>query len=697
MKNTNLLKITSIILLFCITFSFFSLCATAIQSPSDASPVENTEKIVVDNSLTETSNTLQSTFKDRTISSCEYICNLDGSQDYIYITLQGGGYAILSRITLELLEYSPQGSAPYQGASGQGYYAGPGNYLEKTATGYKDIISKQEFALSESEALELSQSTRAKLESHTTYRSSISANENDLSSALNNVINSESDKIQSGVTRDGAPAYGSEAPIQATLANGTFIPNYLYFIVNPTHGDNTENSPVGNNNTGVCGPVAAQILLGYNNYYNDRRIIPDRYLNGYNDATNTVTETEENPNHCTDPMSMTSDTLGTRSEPTGSNSFFYKVIAKIMSPNQINSSLSEVQNGIKALLNERISTSDYQVTYQKSTGTNAISSIPIQQEINEGRPVIISIAGTLTTIGHFVVGYGYQNHTYANGVGTYSGYVVHYGWSGKNRIWINSSWCNGYIALKTNHVHTYAEVGVVEETGLVEYKCSVCGHRTDAGITMSATDSYREIRYELSQNDYDYKYFYMTFATAGNKLFQTFGSKDTIMTLYDANHSVLATDHHDGYDVNAMINYNVSANTVYYLKLEYLGSGAGYSKLSITSTQSTPTEYENISFMTGQDVSTVNYSSLNSAEIICFIPTVSGNYRLRVHSFDCGTYMYLIDPATTAYCLQDGSSGGSDCGQITTYLEAHKRYYIVAATDNISSQTAEMYLIFKKV
>lgn len=697
MKNINLLKITSILLLFCITFSFSSLFATAIESPSDTSPVEYSEKVVSDNSSAETSNTLQSTFKDRTISSCEFIYNLDGSPDYIYATLQGGGYAILSRTTLELLEYSPQGSAPYQGVSAQGYYAGPGNYLEKTAAGYKDIISKQEFALSESEALELSRNTRAQLESHTTYRSSISASENDLSSVLNKVINSESNKMQPGATRDGAPSHDSDNLIPATLSSGTFIPNYLYFIVNPTHGDNIKNSPVGNNNTGVCGPVAVQILLGYNNYYNDRRIIPDRYLNGYNDATNTITEPEKNPNHCTDPMSMTSYTLGTRSESTGSNSFFYKVVDEIMFSNQSNSWFWQIRLGMNSLLNERISTSDYQVTYQTSTGTNAISSVPIKEEIDEGRPVIITISATSGNTGHAVVGYGYQNYTYANGVGTYSGYVVHYGWSGDNCIWINSSWCNGYIALKMNHVHTYTEVGMVELTGLVEYKCSVCGHRTDAGITMSATDAYREIRYELSQNDYEYKYFYLTFATAGNKLFQTFGSKDTIMTLYDANHSVLATDDDDGHNVNAMINYNVSANTVYYLKLEYLGSGDGYSKLSITSTQSTPANYESISSMTGQDVSTVNYSSLNNAEIICFIPTVSGNYRLRVHSFDCGTYMYFIDPTTLAYCIEDGSSGGSDCGQITTYLEAHTRYYIVATTDNVSSQTAEMYLIFKKV
>ena len=34
---------------------------------------------------------------------------------------------------------------------------------------------------------------------------------------------------------------------------------------------------------GSCGAIATQLLLGYHNYYTDRRIINTDYLNGYND------------------------------------------------------------------------------------------------------------------------------------------------------------------------------------------------------------------------------------------------------------------------------------------------------------------------------------------------------------------------------------------------------------------------------
>ena len=36
----------------------------------------------------------------------------------------------------------------------------------------------------------------------------------------------------------------------------------------------------GYNVHGTCGSVAAQLLLSYNNYYNDRRIIAPEYLYG---------------------------------------------------------------------------------------------------------------------------------------------------------------------------------------------------------------------------------------------------------------------------------------------------------------------------------------------------------------------------------------------------------------------------------
>ena len=54
------------------------------------------------------------------------------------------------------------------------------------------------------------------------------------------------------------------------FANIHYIDNANYFIVNPLHNEN-----VGNDNeNGVCTTVAMQLLMGYHNYYSDRRLIP---------------------------------------------------------------------------------------------------------------------------------------------------------------------------------------------------------------------------------------------------------------------------------------------------------------------------------------------------------------------------------------------------------------------------------------
>lgn len=72
---------------------------------------------------------------------------------------------------------------------------------------------------------------------------------------------------------------------------------------------------------------------------------------------------------------------------------------------------------------------------------------------------------------HFVVGYGYQDYTYADGSGTYEGYVVHFGWPGiaKTCVWVNSAWCDGYVSLKINHIHNYNTVGSISGTSRTEY------------------------------------------------------------------------------------------------------------------------------------------------------------------------------------------------------------------------------------
>lgn len=60
------------------------------------------------------------------------------------------------------------------------------------------------------------------------------------------------------------------------FSNMYYIENANYFIVNPKHARNS----LSDNSLGTCTTVAAQLLLGYHNYYSDRRLIPE-----YKDST----------------------------------------------------------------------------------------------------------------------------------------------------------------------------------------------------------------------------------------------------------------------------------------------------------------------------------------------------------------------------------------------------------------------------
>ena len=71
---------------------------------------------------------------------------------------------------------------------------------------------------------------------------------------------------------------GSDTPtlLFTDLSNVHYIPNANYFLINPWHHDNTTNT--GLNAAGVCASVSLQMLMGYHNYYSDRRIIPTSFL-----------------------------------------------------------------------------------------------------------------------------------------------------------------------------------------------------------------------------------------------------------------------------------------------------------------------------------------------------------------------------------------------------------------------------------
>ncbi len=640
---------------------------------------------------------LQTAFANKSISSCEFIYNLDDFADYIYVEFKGGGYAIFSKNTMEMMEYSMEGSLPLSDSTDKYYYAGPSNYLQKANNKFINAITKEEIGITEIEAKTFSEQIRNVINYDKTCAINVDVNNNNIREVVSNFLHSEKDVS----LNDKAPDIDTTHLIRPAVGTGNLIPNYRYFAVNPLHGKN-ENGIYGNGNTGTCGAVAAQILLGYNNYYNDRRIIENRFLNGYDDVSNSVKYPERNPNLCTDPMSMTALTLGTRSEDTGANSFYSKVITSIMEPNTSSASIKEVYSGIKRILNEHLSIDDYEIYYQFRGwvfGYAPVSSEPIKSELNAGRPLIISLSKHLGATNHQVVGYGYQDFTYPANGGTYSGYVVHFGWRGDNCVWVNSSWCKGYISLKMNHKHNYNEVGTIPGTTRTEYKCNTCSHRTDAAINMSANDRYIERKVSLP-NIYgnNYQDYYVSFRTSGNKLFQTFGEYDLKMYLFDSDNKQLAYDDDSGFDLNALFSYTVEADTPYVLRVEaYDTENMGISKIGITPASVAYSTYESIQSIYNNEIISFN-ANVNTTKVFCFTSQSFGYYRISTVSNDgIDGYLYLIDPESLNDCIFDDDSAGNLQALIEDYLEANKTYFLVVSTHNITVQSGNLQLSIRKI
>lgn len=644
-------------------------------------------------------------FKNKTIAQCKYLYSFDDNADYIYVEFVNDGYAIFSSITMELMEYSLHGKLPYSYLSDKEYYAGPLNYYEKVNSKFVNLGTGEQVDLSTIEAISFSSHMREYAQSKTTYRSNfdVEYNNEELEKNINTYLG-----IQIGSTnyKSSSPEVDEDNLIIPEELTGTLISNYKYFIINPIHGENAL-GPYANNNTGTCGPVASQLLLSYNNYFNDRRIIENKFLHGYNISTNTITVPNQNPNYCDDPMSMTTRTTGTKSGDTGEFSYYVKVIESMMEPNSRGCSLEDAKTGITSLLNERIPTSGYSIHSEENDGLSGwfpINSSPIKNEINEGRPVLISTGENLGATNHVAICYGYQNYTYPNNAGTYEGYIVHNGHAEDTQVWINSMWCKGYLSLKINHTHDYNTVGAISGTTRTEYKCSICGHRTDAAINMKSNTKYSECVISLPQNEYTYKDIYVKFPTQGTRLFQTFGTKDVKMYLYDEEYNQLAYNDDNGSSFNSLFSYTVAANTPYILRIKLYNTDdlLGDVKIGVTPADacSTITNYESIWNYSGTSAQYAFSTISAKTSIMTFTPTQGGTYTFDlkyVGDTQVDTYLYLIDPYSTAVCLYDDDSGENSQARITATLVANRRYFLVASPYVLSTTEKFLLLDVKKI
>jgi len=392
---------------------------------------------------------------DVSVNTVEYLYNLDDSPDYIYVKYKNNGYAVFSSNTLNILEYSLKGDLPYPELNKK-YYAGPTNYINKINGNYKNISTNEYITDQKESIVEETKYVLAKQE----IQNFDLINNNELS-----IINEELlENKHTKVFNNASTTILTEETIQDELiTEPVYIENYEYFMIGPYHGMNI---------TGTCNAVAAQILLGFHNYYNDRRIIDEKYL----------FDGEDNPNKCQNPMKISSKIIGTRGineyATNDENNYFAKIVSKIPA----STTGRVVEDGINELLDEREAEIkielESEVNIDLGSATRGTDLSVIKSEIDANRPIIIHMR-TGASANHSVVGYGYQslNATNIEGNDTF-GYVVHCGygydnhWNNKSSVWINKDWCYGWVKMETTHTHSYNS----PDGDYYEKKCE-CGHR----------------------------------------------------------------------------------------------------------------------------------------------------------------------------------------------------------------------------
>jgi len=275
-------------------------------------------------------------------------------------------------------------------------------------------------------------------------------------------------------TGSDKPSLDDEGIIITPLPGSTgthYISNAQYFLSNPRHG---------NNSTGTCGAVAAQLMLSYHNYYSDRRIIAEGHLNGnWNGTTNTFLTTnnlEQSPNTCTDPRTMNRNTLGSNGYNENTANTFFNVMVNAI---PASATTSQVRNGMRNVLNNR--NVSYSVdSHEPFLWIGPIGESGIKSEINANRPTILLLQRSLGGWDHYVVAYGYMDMVSPTNGSTYSGYITHFGHSDNSpfrlNVWVNSAWTYSYISMTVNHTHTYTSTGTVLNGSEMIRQCA-CGHR----------------------------------------------------------------------------------------------------------------------------------------------------------------------------------------------------------------------------
>lgn len=139
--------------------------------------------------------------------------------------------------------------------------------------------------------------------------------------------------------------------------------------------------------------------------------------------------------------------------------------------------------------------------------------------------------------------------------------------------------------------------------------------------------------------------FSIRFTTTGNKLFQTLGSLDTKLYLYnETTGALIASDDNSGAILNALINYKLTPTFRFKIIVKAGNNNiTGDTRLVITQvSDSNIQNYDDIFRINERNCEYKTYMIQYSSNVLCFVPEITGKYQIKLtSSFD--NYLYFFD------------------------------------------------------
>lgn len=255
-----------------------------------------------------------------------------------------------------------------------------------------------------------------------------------------------------------------------------YIENANYFLANPLHRENS--AQTSDHAFGTCTTVAHQMLLGYHNYYSDRRLIPEISSDGKRYLETNYGDLNSDPVFVYTPGSrLGRSNIGTRDE------VFYGIFNKIDMDCLMDYLLSQtiwtVADAADAFLTECADGRTKNWTIKGSL----YNKEEVVAELDAGRPVILGFEVLGSHSSHVVVAYGYANYD-----GNFC-YITHYGWqSGNVQMLVPESWLGYQVTMEVAHAHEYeSTIERYKDSSGKVYRGMEC---TECGSTTVVSDLY---------------------------------------------------------------------------------------------------------------------------------------------------------------------------------------------------------------